>query len=117
MLLADVARLAGSAARARQAYEAVRERFPHRDDGQAAFFLGRLAFDERAEYAQASRYFQLSLAEQPAGPLAREAAGRLIEARLLSGDEAGARLAARQYLERHADGPHARTARRLLAKP
>jgi tetratricopeptide (TPR) repeat protein len=117
MLLADIARLAGDAGRARQAYERMRERFPGEDDGQAAFFLGRLAFDERADYAQAARYFELSLGEQPAGPLAREAAGRLMEARLLSGDGEGARAAARAYLKRHADGPHGRTARRLLATP
>jgi hypothetical protein len=117
MLLADVARLAGNPPLARRAYERARERFPGEDGGQAAFFLGRLAFDERADYAEAARYFQLSLAEQPAGLLAREAAGRLIEARLLSGDGAGARAAARGYLERYADGPHARVARRLLATP
>lgn len=117
MLLADVARLAGNAARARAAYERVRQRFPGQDDGQAAFFLGRLAFDERADYLEAARYFELSLGEQPRGVLAREAAGRLIEARLLSGDGEGARAAARWYLERHADGPHARTARRLLGSP
>lgn len=117
MLLADVARLAGNPVLARRAYERARERFPGSDGGQAAFFLGRLAFDERADYADAARYFQLSLVEQPEGPLAREAAGRLIEAKLLSGDSAGARSAARRYLERYADGPHARVARRLLAKP
>jgi transmembrane sensor len=117
MLLADVARLAGEAGPARWAYRQVRERFPGSDAGQAAFFLGRLAFDESADYAEAARYFELSLDEQPAGPLAREAAGRLIEAKLLLGDAEGARAAARQYLKRHADGPHARTARRLLATP
>lgn len=117
MLLGDIARLAGNPRRARGAYEQLRERFPGRDDGQAAFFLGRLAFDERAEYAEAARYFQLSLAERPDGPLAREAAGRLMEAKLLSGESEGARAAAREYLKRYADGPHARTARRLLATP
>jgi len=117
MLLADVARLAGDARRAERAYEQVRRRFPGRDGGQAAFFLGRLAFDERADYTEAARYFELSLGEQPAGPLAREAAGRLIEAKLLSGDIEGARAAARHYLALHADGPYARTARRLLTTP
>jgi transmembrane sensor len=117
MLLADVARLAGDSGRARRAYEQMRVRFPGQDAGQAAFFLGRLAFDESADYAEAARYFELSLGEQPAGPLAREAAGRLIEAKLLLGDSEGARSAAREYLKRHPDGPHARTARRVLATP
>lgn len=117
MLLADVARLAGDADRARQAYRRVRERFPGRDASQAAFFLGRLAFDQMADYDDAARYFALSIEEQPEGPLAREAAGRLIEAKVLLADAAGARDASRKYLRRHPDGPHAQLAKKLLAAP
>jgi len=94
LLLADVARLAGAPGLARSAYRTVRERFPGRDAGQAAFFLGRLAFDRDADYGEAARQFELSLAEGPTGPLAREAAGRLLEARIRQGDEASARRAA-----------------------
>lgn len=114
MFLANVSRLAGNVGRARQAYRAVRERFAGHDAGQAAFFLGRLAFDHDADYEQAARLFALSITEQPEGPLAREAAGRLLEARLLSGNREGAREVARQYLERHPAGPHAGAARRVL---
>jgi hypothetical protein len=117
MLLADTARLAGDADRARQAYHVVRQRFTGRDASQAAFFLGRLAFDQSADYAEAARYFALSIAEQPKGPLAREAAGRLIEAKVLLADAPGARAAAHDYLNRYPDGPHAKTARRLLSAP
>jgi len=117
LLLADTARLAGTAEEARQAYRSVRERFPGRDAGKAAFFLGRLAFDRDADYAQAARYFALSIEEQPQGPLAREAAGRLLETQLLLADSAGARHAARQYLDRYPGGPHAKVAKRVLAQP
>jgi hypothetical protein len=114
--LADVARLAGAPQRARLAYSAIRERFSGRDQGQAAFFLGRLAFEHDADFAEAARLFELSIAESPAGPLAREAAGRLIEARVRLADEAGARDAARRYLARYPAGPHASIARGLAGK-
>jgi TolA-binding protein len=117
LLLADTARLAGTADEARRAYRSVRERFPGRDAGKAAFFLGRSAFDRDADYAQAARYFALSIQEQPEGPLAREAAGRLLETQVLLADSTGARNAARQYLDRYPDGPHAKVAKRVLAQP
>ena len=116
LLLADVARLAAAPQRARLAYSAIRERFSGRDQGQAAFFLGRLAFEHDADFAEAARLFELSIAESPAGPLAREAAGRLIEARVRLADEAGARDAARRYLARYPAGPHASAARALVGK-
>src|SRR6185436_19152281 len=65
MLLADIARLAGDSDRARRAYQQVGERFSGADAGQAAFFLGRLAFDQDADYLAAARYFERSLAERP----------------------------------------------------
>jgi tetratricopeptide (TPR) repeat protein len=117
LLLADVARLAGAPGLARLAYRSARERFAGRDDGQAAFFLGRLAFDRDGDYAEAARLFERSLAEGPGGPLAREAAGRLLEARIRLGDEAGARRAAREYLERFPSGPYAAVARRWAGAP
>ncbi len=114
LLLADVARLAADFVRAQLAYHSVRERFGGAPAAHAAFFLGRLAFDHDANYAEAARLFALSLAEQPDGPLAREAAGRLMEARVRLADTPGARQAARQYLEQYPDGPHAKSAERLL---
>jgi transmembrane sensor len=117
LLLGDTARLAGNARRAEQAYQSVRARFGGSDAAQAAFLLGRLAFDERGAFAEAARYFALTLLEEPSGAFSREAAGRLVESLDRSGDVTGARAAAQRYLERHPDGPHAKLSRALLARP
>ena len=81
MLLGDTARLARNGARGSQALLALRERFP-RDQraAMAAFVQGKIAFDQKGAYGDAARWFEVYLREQPAGPVAREAAGRLIEA-------------------------------------
>ncbi len=113
--LGDTARLAGDFDRAKHAYLAVRRRHP--GTGAAAvgaLALGRLAFDHDGAFASAASWFEAYLAEQPDGPLAREAAGRLIEAREREGDRISARAAARRYLSRWPDGPHAEKARSLL---
>jgi hypothetical protein len=117
LLLGDAARLAGKAGRAEQAYRAVRERFRGSSSAQAAFLLGRLAFETRSAYGDAAQHFALSLLEAPNGPFARDAAGRLMESLDRAGDVTGARAAAERYLARYPDGPHARFARALLAKP
>jgi TolA-binding protein len=117
-LLADAARLGGAGARAAQALEALRRRFPGDPRAAvAAFHLGRLAFDGRRAYADAARWFATYLAEQPGGPFAREAAGRLVEARERGGDAEGARAAATSYLGRYPSGPHAGKARSLVQGP
>ncbi|MBI2896021.1 MAG: tetratricopeptide repeat protein [Deltaproteobacteria bacterium] len=116
-VLGDAARLAGSAPRAVQAFDALRDRFAGTPQAAAAAFaLGRIAFDGRHAYAEAARWFETYLREAPRGPLAREASGRLIEARRRSGDAAGAREGARRYLEAYPSGPHADLARTLLAQ-
>ena len=113
--LGDGARLAGRPERAEQALLALRKRFP-RDSRRAAaaFALGKVAFDQRRSYAQAANWFRTSVAEQPSGSLAREAAGRLIEALRNAGDAPGARQAAKEYLERYPAGPHGDVARSLV---
>ena len=83
----------------------------------AAFSLGRLEFDKRHEHAKAAQWFGTYLKEQPAGSLAREARGRLIEATLAAGDRSRARLLAAEYLELHPGGPHAELAQRLVGAP
>jgi len=116
-LLADAARLAGDLARATAVLGALRRRFAGSPQAaQAAFTLGRIAFDRRGAYGEAARWFGAYLAEAPSGPLAREAAGRRMEALSRSSDAAGARAAAEQYLGRYPSGPHAELARRLAGR-
>jgi hypothetical protein len=113
--LGDAARFAGSLDRARTAYLALRSRFAGTSTAAtAAFRLGRMDFDQRLSYRQAAKWFATYLGEQPGGPLAREALGRLIEARQRSGDRAGARAAAERYLAAYPQGPHAPVARSVL---
>ncbi len=114
MALADVARFAADSARARKALLAVRTRFAGTSHAKrAAFLLGRLSFDGGA-FADAARWFETASSEDPAGPLARESDGRLIEARERGGDHAGARAAAQRYLQRYPSGPHASLAIQVL---
>jgi hypothetical protein len=112
-LLGDAARLAGSPRRAEQALRAVRTRAAGTHDAaMAAFSLGRLSVG--SNYRAAARWFQTYLHEEPAGPLAREATGRLMEAQRASGDVAAARETASSYLAKYPAGPHAGLARNIL---
>ena len=65
---------------------------------------------------QAANWFETYLREQPSGPLMGDAFGRLMEARLRSGDGAGARASAEQYLRRFPEGPYASEARGILSR-
>jgi hypothetical protein len=114
LALAGAARLAGDATRAAQAYELLRKRFSSDPSAAvAAFNLARVAFDLSSDYPSAVRWFRTYLREQPNGWLAREAQGRLLEALQRSGDAAGARREAADYLARYPAGPHAEFAKRL----
>lgn len=116
-LLADMARLKNRPSDAIQALVALRRRFPRSDRAAvAAFNIARVEFDQRASYAEAARWFRTYLREQPAGPLVREAEGRLMEALYRSGDRAGAVRLAERYLASNPNGPHARVARSLLGR-
>ncbi len=113
-LLGDTARFAGKPADALTAYQALRSRAPGSADAKrAAFSIARVHFDQRAAYADAARWFRTYLAEQPGGPFAREAEGRLMEALSRSGDRAGARQVAEGYLQKYPRGPHERVANQL----
>jgi TolA-binding protein len=115
LTLASTARLAGRTDRATEAYLAALRRFPGSSEaGISAFSLGRLASD-RGRANEAVGWFQRYLAEEPSGPLAREAAGRLIELYRQSGDAASVRSAAESYLKNYPTGPHAGLARSVLA--
>jgi transmembrane sensor len=107
---AQVSLLSGHRETGRDALLACRRRFAGSDAAAvAAYQLGRAS-----PPAEAARWFSSYLAERPSGPLAREASGRLVEARSDSGDAAAAREAAARYLARYPDGPHAPLARRVL---
>lgn len=115
-LLGDTARFAGRPVDALSAYQALRSRAAGSASAkQAAFSIGRVHFDQRAAYAEAARWFRTYLAEQPGGPFAREAEGRLMESLSRSGDRGGARKAAERYVAKYPSGPHVRVARQLLA--
>jgi hypothetical protein len=115
LLLADTARHAGHADRARLAYLAVRHRAAQSAAGAAAAFeLGRLCFDEDPE--EASRWFETSLVERPRGPLAQAARDRLLEAAVRIGDVERVRRLAEIYLDETPEGPRAREAREILKR-
>lgn len=116
-LLGDTARFAGKPADALTAYRALRTRAAGSAGAKlAAFSIGRVHFDQQAAYADAARWFRTYLAEQPGGPFAREAEGRLMEALSRSGDRGGARAVAEGYLQRYPQGPHERVARQLSSR-
>jgi TolA-binding protein len=113
MTLARAARHAGRADVAGQALSRCRQRFAGSPRAAtAAFLLGRSAGP-----AQAAVWFSTYLQEQPSGPLAREAAGRLIESYQRGGNQAAAREAADRYLRSYPSGPHAAYARRVVSDP
>lgn len=116
-LLGDTARFAGKPADALVAYQALRSRAAGTPAAkQAAFSIARVHFDQRGAYAEAARWFRTYLAEQPGGPLAREAEGRLMESLSRAGDRAGAQKAAERYVAKYPSGPHERVAQQLLAR-
>ena len=117
LALADAGRFFGPPRRAAAALTALRQRFPGSPDaGTAAFTLGRLAFESDHDYGKAAGWFETYMREEPRGPLMGDAFGRLMEARLHSGDGAGARASAQQYLRRFPGGPYSSEARGILSK-
>ncbi len=101
--LADAARLTGRPERAREALVTLRT--GHHERGRSAFLLGRIAADA-GDRAEAVRWLRTYLREDPDGPLAEPALGRLIEL-----DATNARDLAEQYLARFPSGAYAELAR------
>jgi transmembrane sensor len=116
--MADAARFSRQPELAVAALLALRARFAHASQARdSAFQLGRVYFDQLRAPAEAARWFELSLHEQPGGVFAREAAGRLMESLQALDHSAPARRAAQHYLARYPLGPHAALARKLLSTP
>lgn len=108
--LAHVGQLSGHRVVERESLLACRRRFPGTEQSAvAAYELGRASSP-----AEAATWFEAYLREQPSGLLAREALGRLVEARAAAGDAAAARDAAKRYLARYPTGPQAALARQVL---
>jgi TolA-binding protein len=115
--LADAGRFFGPDRRAVMALQVLRQRFPGSiDAGTAAFTLGRIAFERQHAYTEAANWFETYVREQPSGPLMGDAFGRLMEAKLRSGDLTSARANAQQYLRRFPEGPYASEARGVLSR-
>jgi transmembrane sensor len=115
--LSDAARISGDLDKSTHALVTLRQRFPGSPNAAtAAFSLGRIAFERRAAYAEAVRWFSTYLNEAPNGPLMGDAVGRLMEARYRQGDRAAARADAERYLHRFPKGPYASVAKRLLTE-
>ncbi len=111
LALAEICRFSGHASQGRSVLTTLRERFPEREESAiAAFQLGRLF----GNGPPAVKWFRTYLRERPRGSLAREAAGRLLEALDRSGDHVGAIGAAESYLRSYPSGPHASFARQVL---
>ncbi len=110
-VLADAARLGGSPARAREALMSARTRFGSR--GRTAFLIGKIAADQQGSAGEAATWFDTYLQEEPGGPLAEQALGRLLEIRR-RGDAAGARALAERYLAKYPQGAYAALARSVL---
>jgi transmembrane sensor len=114
LLAADVERLSHHPAEAvAPLRQLVRE---HADDSRAplaAFTLGRVLLDDLGRSAEAADAFAAADKLAPAGPLAEDAVAREVESLARSGNSAGARRAAEQYVARFPDGRKLRSVRRL----
>ncbi len=107
--LSDAARVGGRPTLARDALVVLRQK--HGERGQTAYLLGKVYADQLRGAAEASRWFETYLKEEPAGALAEQALGRLVE--LQAGTSRGVR-AARDYLEKYPSGSYAKFARAAL---
>ncbi len=105
LALADVARLGGHSAQAVAPLDRIVSEHPRdRRAVLAAFTLGRLHTDRLGSPARGAESFRRVLALGAPAALRESAHARIVEASARAGDQAGARRAARDYLERYPDG-------------
>ena len=113
--LADAARYAGRGDEAQKALMAIRERFGETKRAKlAAFLLGRVALELNDNPHEGIKWLNTYLKEDPNGPLAEEALGRLIIAYMKSGQKKKASDCAESYLESYANGAFAEIAKTAL---
>ncbi len=115
MALGDATRLTRKRAISADVYLAVRKRFRNTAQaGAAAFYLGKMAFDQQHAFGTAATWLNTYLHESPRGTFARDALGKLMEAQHRNGETVAASRNAQQYLEQYPDGAHADIARKIL---
>ncbi|MFL5305662.1 MAG: FecR domain-containing protein [Polyangia bacterium] len=115
--LADAARYDGQPDLAARVLLAERRRFPGTPAAaNAAFFLGRLG-DDGGKAPDALKWYRLYLTEQPRGPYASEALGRVMLGVARVSGHAAAREMAEDYLARFPNGTYLLHARQILATP
>ena len=115
LLLANTARYAGSAARARQALLGLRSRFARSPSAPvAALMLAGLAEDHAKNPGEAATWLRLFLEESPQGELSAGARARLLGILVRQGQQSEARSVAGDYLRYHPQGPYASKARAVL---
>lgn len=117
LALADASRLFGSPIDAIAPLKILRQRFAGTTEAAtAAFRLGLIAFETQHSYAEAARWFEIYMRDQPSGPLMGDSFGRLMQARSRGGEIQAARSDAQEYLRRFPAGPYAGEARGILSK-
>jgi hypothetical protein len=114
LLLGDTARKANKPQRAKEAYLAVRDRFPGSPAAvDAALRMGHLSAEVLRDDARAAWWFERGLREAPNAPTAPEAMGRWLEV-LVRMSNPTARKVAEDYLRRFPNGADAAFARDVM---
>ncbi|HVR20943.1 MAG TPA: hypothetical protein VMS65_14630, partial [Polyangiaceae bacterium] len=94
-----------------------RQRFAGRPGASlAALYLAKVAEDMTHEPGEAIRWLRVFLEDSPRGDLASGARASLMSLLLRTGDRAGARNVAEEYLRHHPNGSHAAEARALASE-
>lgn len=116
-LFGDMARLAGDRTLAATSFESLRNRFPGtRYAAEASFVLGKMAYDQDADYRGAARWFKAHIDESPEGSSTEDAMGLLMLAYDRAGDRQAARETAKTYLERFPGGKSTRQAKNFAKR-
>ena len=103
--LQDAARVAKATDISIKVLEGFRERFAGSKKAKiASFLLGKIASDKKGELAVATTWFSTYLHEDPDGPLAEEALGRLIVLHEKTGNRKASKKAAKRYLRKYKNG-------------